>query len=145
MIPFQIQHPWLLSSVGGVLIGIAVSIVMVFNGKITGISGIFYRSVITPQKAQNWELSFLAGLLVGGTSLVFLTPSVFGVPATESPWISVLAGLLVGFGTRLGGGCTSGHGVCGLSRLSPRSMVATCIFIGFGVLTTAMLRHWWTL
>lgn len=132
---------WLSALFGGVLIGFAVSIMLVFNGRVTGVSGIF-SGVLFPEKQSNlWRVFFVAGLIVGGGILFGLRPDLFEAPADSSGFKIVLAGVLVGFGTLLGNGCTSGHGVCGIARLSPRSMSATLIFIGFGILTVFALRY----
>lgn len=132
---------WLSALFGGVLIGFAVSIMLVLNGRVTGVSGIF-SGVLFPEKQSNlWRVFFVAGLIVGGGILFGLCPDLFEAPADSSGFKIVLAGVLVGFGTLLGNGCTSGHGVCGIARLSPRSMSATLIFIGFGILTVFALRY----
>ena len=120
---------------GGVLIGLAVTLMLALNGRVTGISGITYRSFADFSRDGLWRLSFLVGLLFGGALLVELSPSVIFNSLEYPTWRTALAGLFVGFGTLLGGGCTSGHGVCGMSRLSIRSIVATLTFISAGALT----------
>lgn len=119
---------------GGIFIGIAASLMMLFNGRVAGISGIL-AGILRPRKGDTvWRLSFVFGLLVGGVVLRWLRPEVF-VQFSSARWGDyVFAGLLVGFGTLMGNGCTSGHGVCGIARLSTRSMTATFVFILFGVL-----------
>ncbi len=126
--------------IGGVLIGLAVSLMLLFNGRVTGISGIL-GGVVRPQKRDlDWRLAFIGGLLFGGIILKVLRPEVF-VQVSSAYWYDyALAGCLVGFGTLLGNGCTSGHGVCGISRLSGRSIMATVTFIFFGVLSVLLFK-----
>jgi uncharacterized membrane protein YedE/YeeE len=125
---------------GGVLIGLASSLLILFNGRIAGISGILGGLLHPGTNDVVWRFTFLAGLVV--------SPLVYGLLATLSvveveaaPSLLILAGLLVGFGTRLGSGCTSGHGVCGIARVSRRSIAATLIFIASGMLTVYVMRH----
>jgi uncharacterized membrane protein YedE/YeeE len=114
---------------------------LLFNGKIAGISG-FFAGVLRPVKGDTrWKVFFLAGLFTGGRALRFLDPQAYDFGIIRSPGVLVLAGLLVGFGTRLGNGCTSGHGVCGVSRLSARSIVATITFIATGAATVYLIKH----
>ena len=123
---------------GGVLIGLASVWLLAANGRIAGISGILHGLFAQPPGDRGWRLAFLAGLLLAGFAWLAFFPS----EKSETGLIPVaLAGLLVGFGTRLGGGCTSGHGVCGLSRLSVRSAVATAIFMSVAVATVYVTRH----
>lgn len=126
--------------IGGVLIGLAVSLMLLFNGRVTGISGII-GGVVKPNKGDlDWRLSFIAGLLFGGVVLKALRPEAF-VQLSNAQWVDyVIAGLLVGFGTLLGNGCTSGHGVCGISRMSIRSILATVTFIAFGILSVILFK-----
>jgi len=122
------------SAFGGVLIGLATFMVLVFQARVAGISGIM-GSILTPQKGDiGWRVAFIAGMVGAGSALALLRPDLFGQSVVSRP-ILIAAGLLVGVGTRLANGCTSGHGVCGLSRLSRRSMAATATFMGFGALT----------
>lgn len=131
---------WIYALIGGAIIGIAVSIMLLFNGRVTGISGIV-NGLLTSEKGDSaWRFSFVAGLFVGGLALSFVMPQAFGEALRTSNWTVVLAGLLVGIGTILGSGCTSGHGVCGISRLSPRSILATATFITSGIITVVILR-----
>jgi uncharacterized membrane protein YedE/YeeE len=125
---------------GGVLIGIAASLMMLFNGRVTGISGIL-AGIIQPKKLDiSWRASFLIGLLTGGIVLKFFRPEVF-LQSSSALWGDyIFAGLLVGFGTLLGNGCTSGHGVCGISRMSVRSIMATTTFITFGMLSLYVFK-----
>lgn len=127
--------------VGGLLIGSAVSLMLYLNGRVTGISGIIYGATATPTKGDRaWRWYFISGMLIGGFILKVLKPEAFSGGLPTPDWTLVIAGLLVGFGTVLGSGCTSGHGVCGTSRLSPRSMAATVTFILAGVFAVYLFR-----
>ncbi|ETT01027.1 YeeE/YedE family protein [Providencia sp. PROV188] len=128
------------AAIGGVLIGLAVAILLIFNGRIAGISGIL-AGVLKPTKGDTaWKLAFIVGILVA--PLLFITfvytPEV--TIATSTPLL-IAAGLLVGFGTRLGSGCTSGHGICGMARFSRRSMVAVVVFMLVAFITVAVINH----
>lgn len=126
---------------GGMLIGLSATLLLLCNGKIAGISGILSGLLTRGSPERQWRQLFIIGLLAGG----FLTPLVTGRPLdtfiAAPAWLTVCAGLLVGFGTRLGNGCTSGHGICGLARLSARSLVATVTFIATAMLTVFVVRH----
>ena len=131
--------PWT-SLAGGVLIGTAAAMLLLLNGKVAGISGIV--GGLLPPGAANigWRVAFIAGLLVAPLLYQLATP----LPAVQidaDTGLLVTAGLLVGLGTRYGSGCTSGHGVCGLSRLSPRSLIATAAFMAAGFVTVFIVRH----
>ena len=133
-------EPILNALYGGALIGLAASILLAFNGRIAGISGILGGVLPPSRKPMGWRLSFLIGLAMGAVALVVLMPDAIEPPAQRN-WIHLsAAGLLVGFGTQLGNGCTSGHGVCGISRLSTRSIVATIVFMAAGILTATTVR-----
>jgi uncharacterized protein len=120
---------------GGGLIGTAAGTLLALNGRIAGISGVL-GNLLRPQRGDvAWRIAFLAGLLCGGAGLLWLYPQAYPARIDSSALTLVAAGLLVGFGTRLGGGCTSGHGVCGTARLSRRSIAATAVFIATGALT----------
>lgn len=126
---------------GGAMIGLAASVLLFFSGRVLGISGIFSGLVAPKSGDIGWRLAFLAGLIFGG--LVLLKTSFPAFPASidrPAGWL-IASGLLVGFGTRLANGCTSGHGVCGNARLSPRSIVATMTFIATGAATVFIVRH----
>jgi uncharacterized protein len=126
---------------GGALIGSSAAATLILNGKIAGISGIL-GGVLQPIKGDAlWRIFFLAGLLAGGVMLRIFLPHAFDFGIVRPYPMLAMAGLLVGFGTRLGSGCTSGHGVCGVSRLSPRSLVATATFIVTGTMTVYLLNH----
>lgn len=127
--------PWS-ALIGGLIIGLAASVLIVGSGHIMGMSGIL-KSSLSQLPTLSWELVFVIGMAVAtwGYGLIFGFPQLeMGQPI----WKIILAGLLVGFGTRLGSGCTSGHGICGISRLSPRSITATILFLSSGVLTATL-------
>ena len=129
-------------ALGGVIIGLAAVTLMALNGRVAGISGIF-SGLLPPSSTSDagWRLAFLAGLVAGP---IFVTLAIgretIGAPVASLPVLAI-AGLLVGVGTTLGGGCTSGHGVCGIARLSPRSLAATATFILLGMVTVFVTRH----
>ncbi|MEL6446356.1 MAG: YeeE/YedE family protein [Pseudomonadota bacterium] len=129
------------ATMGGALIGLSAVLLMWLNGRIAGISGILQGAVFARGAKRSWRLAFVAGLVLGGALYVLVTGGTLLTRTGVSPWLIVTAGLLVGVGTRLGSGCTSGHGVCGISRLSPRSLMATLSFMATGFAMTAMLRH----
>lgn len=129
------------STLGGLLIGLSAAIVLHGLGRIAGISGIFGGLLFRTTGDVAWRVAFVAGLLVSGLTMARLRPSMFETADLASLPLVAIAGLLVGFGTRMGNGCTSGHGVCGLSRLSPRSLVATITFMTTGGLTVFVGRH----
>lgn len=124
--------------IGGVLIGVSSSTMLGGLGRITGISGIVGSSLSIPKKEEFWRLAFLAGLVLGGFLFARLKPEFFTYQFELSRLHYISAGLLVGYGTRLGSGCTSGHGVCGMARLAKRSITATITFILFGMITVAV-------
>jgi uncharacterized membrane protein YedE/YeeE len=130
--------PWS-ALAGGALIGLAASLLLVGSGRIAGVSGILDGAVFGQREERSWRLAFVVGLLAVGLGAVLARPGSI-TPSPRPLSLLALAGLLVGFGTRLGGGCTSGHGVCGLSRLSQRSLVATVIFILGGVTAATLVR-----
>ena len=124
---------------GGALIGLAAVLLMLLNGRIAGVSGILGEALTGEDRS--WRLAFLIGL-VAAPLLLGTAGHPLPMPWMPSSFaIVIAAGLLVGFGTRLGGGCTSGHGVCGMARLSPRSIVATCIFMATAMVVVAVMRH----
>jgi uncharacterized membrane protein YedE/YeeE len=127
--------------IGGILIGLSASAMLLLEGKIAGISGIC-AGVLNPARGETgWKASFIAGLLAGGLLLRIFLPRAFDFGIIRPYGTLIIAGLLVGFGTRLGNGCTSGHGVCGIGRLSPRSMAATATFIASGAATVYLVDH----
>lgn len=134
--------PWA-SLAGGLVLGLAAAVFILFSGRILGISGIV-GGLLSPRAGDaGWRIVFLLGMLAAPVTFSWIAPAgLVPAPRIEAGYGAViLAGLLVGFGTRLGSGCTSGHGVCGLSRLSPRSLVATLAFMGAGFLTVFLIRH----
>jgi uncharacterized membrane protein YedE/YeeE len=128
------------AALGGLLIGAGALLLMLFSGRIAGISGIFADALEPRQTGRTWRMAFIVGL-IAAPLLVAATGR--AVPAPDMPaWAVVIAGgLLVGFGTRLGSGCTSGHGVCGIARLSPRSLAATVTFMATAAVVVAVSRH----
>lgn len=126
---------------GGALIGLAAVLLLAANGRIAGISGILNGVMTSPSNAERlWRLVFIVGL-IAGASLYRLLSGALPIQLLSGPLMLAAAGVLVGFGTKLGSGCTSGHGVCGLARLSPRSVLATIVFMGFGIATVYIVRH----
>lgn len=130
----DIPLDWIHALQGGALIGLSASLMLAFNGRVTGISGIVGGLLLPKPGDVAWRALFVLGLVLGGAVALALSPTAF-TAGNGSIGVVVLAGLLVGFGTRVGNGCTSGHGVCGISRLSPRSLAATLTFIGTGAIT----------
>jgi uncharacterized protein len=131
----------LASLIGGMLIGLSASMLLLCDGKIAGVSGIV-AGMLSPAKHETlWRIVFVAGLLSGGFLLRLFSPQIFAIDIVRSWSALVLAGLLVGFGTRLGNGCTSGHGVCGLSRGAKRSLIATLTFMATGAATVYVINH----
>ncbi|KWR74689.1 YeeE/YedE family protein [Cupriavidus sp. IDO] len=138
-IDFTHFTPWL-SLAGGLVIGVAAAVLVLFNGRIAGISGILGGLLTRPHGDTRWRVAFLAGLLAAPVLATAL--GVMPAPQIDASWAEVLvAGLLVGVGTRYASGCTSGHGVCGISRGSVRSLVATATFMATGFLTVLVQRH----
>jgi uncharacterized membrane protein YedE/YeeE len=130
----------LASAAGGAMIGVAAALLLLLNGRITGVSGIV-GGLLRPSAGEiGWRLAFLAGLAAAPLAwgLVVTVPA---AAIEASAPVLLLAGLAVGVGTRFGAGCTSGHGVCGISRLSPRSLAATGVFMATGFLTVYVVRH----
>jgi uncharacterized membrane protein YedE/YeeE len=126
---------------GGILIGASAALLLVLNGRIAGISGIIGR-LLEPERGEvGWRVAFIAGLLLSSGAYVALGGIMPSVEFRSSTELLVLAGFLVGIGTRLSGGCTSGHGVCGIGRGSPRSITATATFMATAVLTVFVTRH----
>lgn len=131
--------PWS-ALAGGVLIGLAAALFIMLNGRVAGISGIL-GGLLAPQRGDvGWRLAFIAGMV--GAPLVWLAATSLPEIQIEASYpMLILAGLVVGISTRYGAGCTSGHGVCGISRLSPRSLVATVAFMATGFATVFVIRH----
>lgn len=133
--------PWT-ALAGGILLGLASAAFILLNGRVLGISGIL-GGLLAPRRGDiAWRMSFLAGLLLAPAVLTLLVPGLIRAPRIDAGTVTLIAaGLLVGIGTRYGSGCTSGHGVCGLSRLSPRSLAATLAFMAAGFATVFIIRH----
>ncbi|EGR0922257.1 YeeE/YedE family protein [Vibrio parahaemolyticus] len=132
--------PWE-SLFGGILLGISATILLLVNGKIAGISGIM-NGIMSPKRGDySWRLLFAVGMIAGGLISVLMLGVAVPSTANLSLGIVIAAGLLVGIGTRLGNGCTSGHGICGMGRLSKRSIVATCVFMAVAGLTVFVRLH----
>jgi len=126
---------------GGALIGISVTLLLLFNGRIGGVSGIMGGVFFAPKSDRIWRLTFLAGLILGAFIFQLLMPD-FNVLRQNYPLSLLgLGGFLIGVGTRMSGGCTSGHGICGIANLSIRSLIATLIFMATGIITVYILRH----
>ena len=136
MTEFEILMPL----TGGILIGIAASMMLLFNGKVAGVSGIFGGMLFQQGNERAWQLSFIAGLIAGGILLYITNTEFFENSSGRGLLTATIAGLLVGIGTRVGGGCTSGHGVCGIGRLSGRSLVATVTFMFAGMVIVALVQ-----
>ncbi len=129
------------SLIGGILIGLSASAMLFFNGKIAGISGVV-GGLLSPMKTDIlWRAAFVVGLLTGGFMLRLFSSQAFEIGIVRSWGYFILAGLLIGFGSRLGNGCTSGHGVCGISRFSKRSVAATATFIATGAAVVYVVNH----
>lgn len=135
---------WVVALAGGVLIGLSATLLLWLNGRVAGVSGIL-NGVLFPQAGDvSWRAMFLLGLIVAAGLYMAVVPGA-PLPRTDYPRITlVVAGLLVGFGTRMGNGCTSGHGVCGLGRLSVRSLAAVLTFMATAIATTFVVRHVWS-
>lgn len=127
--------------IGGALIGLAAALMLLLSGRIAGVSGIV-GSLLRPARGDwGWRLAFVAGLVVAPLLVQWATDKPVSITIDSNLALLVSAGLLVGFGTSLGSGCTSGHGVCGISRLSPRSILATVVFMAAGAATVYVMRH----
>ena len=132
------MHPFVQSALGGIVIGLASWLLLAALGRIAGISGITAGALVPVRGDTGWRWAFIAGLIIGGAATAILLQS---PPTASRPaGLLVMAGLLVGFGSVLGSGCTSGHGVCGIGRRSARSLVATLVFMGSGMLTVGAAR-----
>ncbi len=127
--------------IGGLLIGLAVALLLLLNGRLSGISNIVGGLLAPKSSDTGWRVAFVAGLLVGALAYVLATGEAILLEMQASLPVLVAAGLLVGFGTRLGSGCTSGRGICGIARLSKRSIVATSVFFVVAMLTVFLTRH----
>jgi hypothetical protein len=129
------------AAIGGALIGLAAVLLMLFNGRIAGVTGIA-DGLINPRTDDRlWRLAFSLGLIAAPLAAALVGHAVPMPQMPASYVVIAVAGLLVGFGTRLGNGCTSGHGICGIARLSPRSIVATLVFMAAAIVVVALMRH----
>jgi len=129
------------SAIGGILIGLAATLMLWTNGRITGISGIVGGIRIPSETGSAWRLAFVIGLLLGPILYIVAGGRSLDIVTQASPLLSIIAGLAVGFGTRLGSGCTSGHGICGMARFSKRSFLATAIFMVSAIITVYVTRQ----
>lgn len=129
------------ATLGGVLIGLSASLILLYQGRVAGISGILGGLFRWPLTEIKYRSAFLGGLLIGGVLVSYFLPQAYDIELQRSTTSIVTAGLLVGFGTQLGTGCTSGHGVCGLSRLSTRSLASVCTFMLIGFLTSSSIAY----
>jgi uncharacterized membrane protein YedE/YeeE len=129
------------SLIGGIIIGIASAIMLLYVGKIAGISGIFGGLLNAKRGDTAWRGMFVAGLLVGGLILLVAYPDSLSIHVDRSMAAVIVAGMLVGIGSRLGSGCTSGHGVCGIGRFAPRSLVSVGVFMSTGAATAIIVNH----
>lgn len=130
---------------GGAIIGISIVLLLFLTGRIAGISGIAHGVVPFHKKESVWRILFIVGLILGGLTYYLLPQIHFTFRSGYSVTLLITSGFLVGIGTKMSGGCTSGHGVCGIARISLRSFVATGVFILFGIMTVFVVRHWWAL
>ena len=131
----------LASGLGGVLLGVASSLLFLTNGRILGVSGIVGGLPAALSGDRLWRVVFLAGMLTGGLALLLASPGSLALASESTVPVALGAGVLVGVGTRLSNGCTSGHGLCGLARLSRRSLVATLVFMACAAMTVLLVRH----
>jgi uncharacterized membrane protein YedE/YeeE len=134
------EFNWLSALLGGLLIGISATVLLAFNGRNAGISGMV-NSAISFASGEGWRWLFLIGLLSGGALYEYVLAPQPTPTSAFAPWAMLGGGFLVGFGTRMSNGCTSGHGVCGLGRLSPRSLVAVLTFLATAMITVFVVRH----
>jgi len=133
---------WIHGLVGGVMIGLAAAVLFWVNGRIAGVSGIANGAFSQSGDERRWRWVWLIALVAGGILASILSGGMAFEPRSGFPvWMIAAGGLLVGFGTRMGSGCTSGHGVCGIARLSPRSLAATGVFMATGAATVFVVRH----
>lgn len=132
---------WLYPLFGGALIGLAASLLLLIRGRIFGVTGIIANALFEPSSNRKDYIAIIIGLMAGSWLIHLINPMLFSYAFKGELWMMIVAGLLVGYGTRLGSGCTSGHGICGLPRLSIRSLVAVCTFMVTGGITVYTFRH----
>lgn len=135
------MHPFVLALIGGGLVGLAAVMMMGLKGRIAGVSGILSGAFTDSSGDRLWRILFVLGIAIGGAIPALMSDSFVPPVPDTSTLLVIIGGLAVGVGTGLGSGCTSGHGICGISRLSPRSMVATCIFMAAGFICVFLLKH----
>jgi uncharacterized membrane protein YedE/YeeE len=136
----MVEFNWLNALLGGALIGLSATLLLAFNGRIAGISGMV-NGAITFKPKEAWRWVFLFGMVLGGSLYEYAIAPEPTPLSNFAPGLMIVGGLLVGMGTRIGSGCTSGHGVCGLGRLSPRSLVSVLTFLSTAMVTVWILRH----
>ena len=138
------EFNWITALVGGMLVGVSAAVIMAFKGRITGITGMI-NSAITFKADEAWRWAFLVSVALGGALYQYVVAPRTGLPQTPTQslllWPMIIGGFAVGFGTRMGNGCTSGHGVCGLARFSPRSLVSVVTFMTTSIITVYIIRH----
>jgi uncharacterized protein len=135
------MHPFVAALLGGAIIGLSASMLLLLNGRVAGISGIFGGVLAPSPSERSWRGAFVLGLILAGVAAASLSPGAFDAGPVRSVGATAAAGILVGFGTRLGNGCTSGHGICGLSRLSLRSLAAVMTFMATAGVTVYVTNH----
>lgn len=135
------MHPFVLALIGGGLVGLAAVMMMGLKGRIAGVSGILSGAFTESSDERLWRILFVLGIAIGGAIPALMSDSFVPPVPDSSTLLVIIGGLAVGVGTGLGSGCTSGHGICGISRLSPRSMVATCTFMAAGFICVFLLKH----
>lgn len=126
---------------GGMLIGLSATLLLLMNGRIAGVSGIMNGIFLSPKNELFWRMAFLAGLILGAIGFQMFVPDSYSPRQGYPLWLLIPGGFLVGFGARMGSGCTSGHGICGIAVLSKRSLFATLMFMVTGMLTVYIIRH----
>jgi len=126
---------------GGALIGFSATLLLLFNGRMAGVSGIMNGVFNASRSEMSWRLAFLAGLVIGAFLFKLIAPDFFTARQNYPLGLLAAGGFLVGFGTRMSNGCTSGHGICGIANLSPRSLLATLTFMTSGIVTVYIIRH----
>jgi len=135
------MHAYFQALAGGLIMGAASALLLVANGRILGISGVLGGALRIRTTEARWRWAFVLGMLAAGTSMVLLMPQAFSDTVQRSPEACVAAGILVGVGTQLGSGCTSGHGICGIGRMSGRSIFATVVFMTSGAASVLVVRY----
>lgn len=135
------MHPYIQALLGGTIMGIASALLFVANGRILGISGVLGGALRVRTAEARWRWAFVAGMLAAGAIMFLLMPQVYVNSVQRSSMAYLAAGVLVGVGTQLGSGCTSGHGICGIGRMSKRSIFATIVFMASGAASVLFVRH----